>query len=156
MSEVSLAKCLKIKNRLAGRLKEVQTDIQTYNSVLEEKVGQVDVKALFEMRGQIIDSLIDLKTRIMKANLPIQSELIRQAELKSSIQFLNDIQTIDGLDRHSYQNTEIRYVAVLKKQSVNQQRRILEKEIDEIQDRVDTFNHQTKIEIDQRILDLAS
>jgi hypothetical protein len=32
----------------------------------------------------------------------------------------------------------------------------LEKEIDAIQDRVDTFNHQTKLEVPQRTLDLAS
>jgi hypothetical protein len=32
----------------------------------------------------------------------------------------------------------------------------LEKEIDGIQDKVDTFNHQTRIEVSQRTLDLAS
>jgi len=34
MASISLAKALKLKNRLAGRLNKVQNDIVTYNSVL--------------------------------------------------------------------------------------------------------------------------
>lgn len=156
MPELTLAKCLKVKNRLTGRLNEVQSDVQCYNSVLEEQAGKVDIKALLERRGQILESLVDLKTRLMKANAPIQADLIRQGELKGTVQFLQGIQTRDGVERHGYQNTEVKYVAVLKKQDVDQQRRDLEKEIDTIQDRVDAFNHQTKIEVPQRTLDLAS
>ena len=33
MAEITLAKALKVKNRLAGRLAKVQADIQAYNSV---------------------------------------------------------------------------------------------------------------------------
>jgi hypothetical protein len=32
----------------------------------------------------------------------------------------------------------------------------LEKEIDQLQDRLDQFNHERKIEVDSRILELAS
>jgi len=32
MAEINLAKALKVKNRLAGRLAKVQVDIQTFNS----------------------------------------------------------------------------------------------------------------------------
>jgi len=156
MPELTLAKCLKVKNRLTGRLSEVQSDIQCYNSVLEEQAGKVDIKALLERRGQIVESLVDLKTRLMKANTPIQGDLIRQGELKGTVQFLQGIQTRDGVERHGYQNTEVKYVAVLKKQDLDNQRRELEKEIDAIQDKVDAFNHQTRLEVPQRTLDLAS
>jgi hypothetical protein len=50
MAEITLAKGLKIKNRLAGRLAKVQTDIQTYNSVPEGLTGQVDVPGLVRTR----------------------------------------------------------------------------------------------------------
>jgi hypothetical protein len=33
MAEITLAKALKVKNRLAGRLAKAQADIQVYNSV---------------------------------------------------------------------------------------------------------------------------
>jgi len=156
MPELTLAKCLKLKNRLTGRLSETQSDIQCYNSVLEEQQGKVDIPALMERRSEIVDALVDLKTKLMKANTPIQGSLIRQGELKGTVQFLQGIQTRDGVERHGYQNTEVKYVAVLKKQNLDEQRRSLEKEIDSIQDQVDAFNHQTKIEVPQRTLDLAS
>ena len=39
MAEITLAKALEIKNRLAGRLAKVQADIQVFNSVPQGQVG---------------------------------------------------------------------------------------------------------------------
>ena len=156
MPELTLAKCLKLKNRLAGRMAEVQSDIQGYNSTLEEQANVVDIPARIRERNEIMEALIALKTNLMRANMPIQGDLIRQGELKSTIQFLTGIPTRDGKERHGYQNTEIVYRAVLNKNDLDTQKRALEKEIDGIQDKVDTFNHHTRIEVPQRTLDLAS
>ena len=43
MAEITLAKALKVKNRLTGRLAKVQADIQAYNSVPEGQADQVNV-----------------------------------------------------------------------------------------------------------------
>ena len=48
MAEITLAKALKIKNRLTGRLAKVQTDIQAYNSVLAGQADQANVLALMQ------------------------------------------------------------------------------------------------------------
>jgi|GEM_PF-6542197 len=40
MAEITLAKALKVKNRLTGRLSKIQGDIQTYNSVPEARPGR--------------------------------------------------------------------------------------------------------------------
>ena len=37
MAEITLAKALKVKNRLAGRLAKAQADIQAFNSVPEAR-----------------------------------------------------------------------------------------------------------------------
>ena len=39
MAQITLAKALKIKNRLVGRLAKVQADIQAFNSVPEGQAG---------------------------------------------------------------------------------------------------------------------
>jgi hypothetical protein len=52
--------------------------------------------------------------------------------------------------------TEVNYVAALKKADVDALVVVLEKEIDQLQDRLDQFNHVRKIEVDGRILELAS
>lgn len=156
MTGITLAKALKLKNRLAGRLSKVQEDIRQYNSVLQEQKGKVDVAALTKTRDEIMEGLIALKTTIIRANGPIQNLIIRQGELRSKIEFLNMIPTRDGTERHGYQNTEVVFVATLKKPDIDNEVRSLEKEIDTIQDQIDEFNHSHKIEVAQKTLDLAS
>ncbi len=156
MTFISLAKALKLKNRLAGRLSKTQNDISTYNSVLAEKVGQVDVSALLELREEIVEALVDLKTKIMLSNAEIQNDLIRQGELKSKLTWLASIYVRDGKERHDYQNTEVEWISVLKKVDIDNQTRQLESTIDTIQDKLDEFNHSKKIEIPNRSLELAN
>lgn len=153
---ITLAKALKLKNRLAGRLVKVKNDIQTFNSVLKEQVGKVDVQACVKLYDQLQEALIGLKTRIVLANSPIQETLIRMGELKDKMSFLDMIQIRDGVERHGYQNTEITWVAVLTKEKIDAERKTLETQIDTLQDSVDSFNHSTKLEIPSSYLDLAS
>lgn len=156
MPNISLAKALKLKNRLAGRLNKVQQDIQMYNSVLEEQAGQVDVMALNKLRQEIVDALVSLKTKIILGNAKIQERIIRQGELKSQMAWLQGINTRHGKERHGYQNTEVVWVAAIQKADVDKQTKVLEAEIDAIQDALDAFNHEFQIEVAQRTLDLAS
>lgn len=153
---ISLSKVLKIKNRLSGRMNKATTDIQTYNSTLAEQAEQVNVEKLISLREELMNALIELKTYLVKANIPIQFLLIRLGELKAKVQFLQGISVQDGSVRHGYQNTEIVYQAYYKKNDVDLQVQALEKEIDSIQDELDSFNVLTKIEINPRILELAS
>jgi len=156
MASISLAKALKLKNRLAGRLNKVQNDIVTYNSVLTEQSGKVDVPALCNLRDEIAENLIALKTRIIVSNAEIQGDLIRQGELKSKLTWLATLDTRDGKERHGYQNTEVTWTATLKKKDVDDETRKLETEIDAIQDKLDCFNHTKKVEVADRSLELAS
>jgi hypothetical protein len=156
MPQISVAKALKLKNRLAGRLAKVQSDIQTYNSVLEEQANKVDVKNLISQLDQLREILIGLKTKIILSNQEIQETLIRLGETKARMTFLEVIHVRDGAERHGYQNTEVVYVATLKKADIDAERKKLEAEIDAMQDKIDEFNHTKKIEIPQQYLDMAS
>jgi len=51
---------------------------------------------------------------------------------------------------------EVNYVAALKKADVDGLVLRLEKEIDQLQDKLDQFNHARKVEVDGRLLELAS
>ena len=54
MPEITLAKALKIKNRLTGRLAKVQSDVTTYNSVPEKQADSRLVVFSEEFRTQLI------------------------------------------------------------------------------------------------------
>ena len=72
MAEITLAKALKVKNRLTGRLARVQADIQAYNSVPEGQADQVNVPALMQAREELVGALVGLKTAINDANREAQ------------------------------------------------------------------------------------
>jgi hypothetical protein len=157
MAEITLAKALKIKNRLTGRLAKVQADIQAYNSVPEGQADQVNVPALMKTREELVGALVSLKTAINDANREVQRDIYDLAEKKATSQFLAGLSTRHGPQPAVYPNTtEVNYVAALKKADVDALVLRLEKEIDQLQDRLDQFNHVHKIEVDGRILELAS
>ena len=157
MAEITLAKALKVKNRLAGRLAKVQADIQAYNSVPEGQADQVNVPALMQTREELVEALVNLKTAINDANREAQRDIYDLAEKKATAQFLAGLNTRHGPQPAVYLNTtEVSYVAALKKADVDGLVAGLEKEIDQLQDRLDQFNHDRRIEVDGRALELAS
>ena len=157
MAEITLGKALKLKNRLAGRLAKVQGDIQAFNSVPAGQADQVNVPALVKTRAELVGALVGLKTAINDANREAQRDIYDLAEKKATAQFLAGVNTRYGPQPAVYPNTtEVTYVAALKKADVDGMAAGLEKEIDQLQDRLDQFNHDHKIEVDGRILELAS
>jgi hypothetical protein len=157
MAEITLAKALKVKNRLAGRLAKVQADIQAYNSVPQGQADQVNVPALMQTRAELVGALVALKTAINDANREAQRDIYDLAEKKATAQFLAGVNTRHGPQPPVYPSTtEVTYVAALKKGDVDGLVAGLEKEIDQLQDRLDQFNHDHKIEVDGRTLELAS
>jgi hypothetical protein len=157
MAEITLAKALKVKNRLAGRLGKVQADIQAYNSVPEGQADQVNVPTLMKTREELVGALVSLKTAINEANREVQRDIYDLAEKKATAQFLGGVNTRHGPQPAVYPNTtEVSYVAALKKADVDALVVRLEYDIDQLQDRLDQFNHAHKIEVDGRILALVS
>ena len=157
MAEITLGKALKIKNRLVGRLAKVQIDIVTFNSIPEGQVGQVDVPALVKTREALVEAVVALKTAINDANREVQRTIYDLAEKKATAQFLGGVCTRHGPQPPVYPSTiEVNYVAALKKADVDAQVVKLENDIDQLQDRLDQFNHDRKIEVEGRILELAS
>src|SRR5262245_25765120 len=138
MAEITLAKALKIKNRLTGRLAKVQTDVQTYNSVPEGQVDQVNIPALMKTREELVGALVNLKTAINDANREAQRDIYDLAERKATAQFLAGINTRHGPQPAIYPSTtEVNYVAILKKADVDALVVRLESEIDRLQDKLD-------------------
>jgi hypothetical protein len=157
MAEITLAKALKVKNRLTGRLAKVQADIQAYNSVPAGQADQVNVPALMQARAELVGALVALKTALNDANREAQRDIYDLAEKKATIQFLAGVNTRHGPQPPVYPSTvEVNYVAALKKADVDGLVAGLEKAIDQLQDRLDQFNHDHRIEVDGRTLELAS
>ncbi|MCD6434836.1 MAG: hypothetical protein J7L15_00380 [Clostridiales bacterium] len=146
---MKLAKALKEKNRLVKKIRELQVDISTYNSVVSDSEREVDIKSLMTELDQKVNELIVLKTKIFEASRPIRESIFRLSELKSKTSFLSGIDTTRGKVRSRHvmsSDATVEYNAVLTKIDVDSLIENSENEIDSIQEEIDTFNHTAEIE----------
>jgi hypothetical protein len=155
---IQLAKGLKLQKRLAGRFAEVSQKIQTKNSVLKEQAAESnnEVSILLKQKKELSIALVNLKTALYRGNSGIQNQLYTLAEKKGEADFYRGLNTRSGVERHSYQNTPLEYVAFVSEKDCAGYVRALEVEIDTLQDDIDEYNHTMKILISQSTLDLGS
>jgi hypothetical protein len=150
-TEITLAKALKLKNRLAGRLAKLDKDLEHYNSVPAGS-DQPDIKGIYAERRKLVVHLVELKVAINTANQPIHRTIFELGELKSLVALLGRTSTKHGTMVEGYHGNEIQYVAQFRKGDVDREVRRLEVEIDRIQDQLDRFNYNTLIALDTVLL----
>jgi len=153
--KITLARALKYKNRLVGKISAVTEIIRSKNSVIKGTEREVDINELVTLRTKLIDNLVDLKTEINRANEAIVRDIFLISELKSEITFLKSIDTTQGMasqDRAYYPRSEpVEFEAHIRFNDVEELKTSTNKKIDAAQDRIDRHNH--LIDIDFAILD---
>jgi hypothetical protein len=153
--QITLAKALKLKNRLAGRVAKLTADVQTYNST-QDGAEQADVRGKYEERGVLVRRLTDLKLTIAQANLPVQRAIFELAELKAEVALLAGLNTKHGTFQEGYPTAgQVTYVAQIRKADADRMVEQLERRIDEFQDRLDAFNNQTAVPVDRETVAAA-
>lgn len=156
--KITLAKALKLKNRLAAKLSKVTAQIQANNSIMKGKEREVDVLKMVEVRNEIVHALIFVKTQIYKANAGIQETIFTNAERKATIAYLNVLSTASGPQerevRWGQDQKVVEFDAVISYTDVQEATTKLEAEIDSAQDEIDAYNHDAKIDVPQAIFEL--
>jgi hypothetical protein len=145
---ITLAKALKLKNRLAGKVAKLTLTVQTYNST-QQTAEQIDVRARYAERADLVRRLTELKHAIARANAPIQRDIFDLAELKAEVALLAGLNTKHGTFLEGYPAAgQVAYTAQFRKADVDALTETLETRIDALQDKLDTFNAQTLIAVD--------
>ena len=145
---ITLAKALKLKNRLAGKIAKLTQTVQLYNST-QQTAEQIDVRTAFAERADLVRRLTELKHAVARANAPIQRDIFDLAELKAEVTLLAALNTKHGTFLEGYPTAgTVAYVAQYRKADVDAMTDALEARIDALQDKLDTFNAQTTIAVD--------
>jgi hypothetical protein len=160
METVSLAKALSVKNRLAGRLSQARTNVETFNSIpagqrIAGSQSNVDVRAEYERLLSLQEALVAVKGAIHRANSPVYEDVLRLGEKKALVQMLAGLNTRHGSDVSGFNSVEIQYSATILKPEALEMVRRLEAEIDRLQDKLNQFNATTTVDLRQAVLDLA-
>ena len=122
MRQITLAQALKEKNRIVGEISRLWTLVNNENSCWETHTRSIDVKATMENIEFLTQKLIELKTKIGKANEGNLENMYALEEFRSQISRFNSLNTQEdvryrGLNDHVKEvcSAEITAKEVIKK-----------------------------------------
>jgi hypothetical protein len=144
---MNIKQALKRKNKLAGLIAEEFQKAQNYNSIEEGNPRPYSATESIKKWMELIDELVDLKTKIHTANVPVYSKIFRLSEIKSQVKYLKSLNCASGKETSRWSNNG---ESVIKHSEINIVERDnmvkdLEEQIELIQDELDVHNHTTII-----------
>lgn len=147
---ITVARALKEKNRVAGRLAKARTLVGKENSKDKDVMRGIDVAETYALAKTLRDKLVSIKTAIALANNPVISKIIELDELKSEISYLNELDAKEGKVVSTDYGVRIErdMEAVIHQSDVLKEVEALQSRADRLQDELDEFNATTRIEIE--------
>ena len=145
---MNVKKALKEKNRLVKEIQELYGRLAQYNSVEVGNTRPYSPKQMMEEINQKSNELVELKTKIHKANTPVYDKIFRLSELKSTIARLKSLDCTEGVSTDYYsRNRENPPVKTAEISVVVRDEMIkhMESDIELIQDILDNHNQNTEI-----------
>lgn len=150
MSQITISRALKLKNKLVSEINKEWQKISQYNSSLQGASMPYDIKASYEKWTQLKAKLVELKTKIHLANAPVYEVIFAMSEMKDSCKLLGSLGCSQGviIDRYGRTDTPLVYTAAISISENEQNIVFLEKKIEELQDVLEEHNASTKIEFE--------
>jgi hypothetical protein len=145
---MTIKQALKLKNKLVKEITEAMVKVQTYNSVEVGNTKPYSSKESLDEVTSLTNQLIELKTQIHQVNLPVYGKIFRMSELKSLASKLKSIDCTEGTANDYYSRrsesviTKTAEISILDRDTMV---KIVELEIEKIQDELDTHNALTQI-----------
>jgi hypothetical protein len=145
---MNIKKALKKKNLLVKEIQDLHTRVATHNSIEVGNVRPYSAKESMELINQKSNELVELKTKIHRANGPVYHLIFRLSELKSMITRIKNLDCNEGIVQDYYsRNRETPTVKETEISIVERDEMIrhMEEQIEEIQDILDNHNQITEI-----------
>ena len=138
---------LKQKNKLVKNIAENTKLLQQYNSVEVGNQRPYSTQMLYKEIQKDTQELASLKAKIHIANTPVMEDIFWMSEMKSTIAALKKMDCTEGRSNRDRfrMESEVVLTSEISLVSRNQEIKMLETNIEEIQDKLDTFNATTEI-----------
>jgi hypothetical protein len=148
--QISIAKGLKIKNRLIGEINRVKGIIIRENSSREDNPSKVDTNDVYSLLCELRSQLVELKSKLAIASAPAAGLLAELTELKDFINFLPTVPAKDHIDYISVgggaQPMQKKWQCAIDRNSLELYSARTQERINELQDELDSFNAKTTFE----------
>ena len=149
MARHSLAQALKIKNRQVKKVNELKRRIQSQNRHADKVVPAYDIEKLWSQLQRESEKLVLIKSAISAANMKIQPEIYRIAELRGLVAYMQALDKSEGpVSPGRYGQGEPIVIKVeIAEAAAAKHIEKLEKKIDELQDKIDDFNAKARVDL---------
>ena len=144
---MTIKQALKQKNKLVKNIAENTKLMQQHNSVEVGNQRPYSTQMLYKEIQKDTQELASLKAKIHIANTPVMQSIFWMSEMKSTIATLRKMDCTEGKsNRDRYRmESEVVLTSEISLVNRNQEIKLLESKIEEIQDKLDTFNATTEI-----------
>ena len=144
---MTIKQALKQKNKLVKNIAENTKLMQQHNSVEVGNQRPYSSTQLYKGIQKDTKELASLKAKIHIANAEVMEDIFWMSEMKSTIATLKKMDCTEGKsNRDRYRmESEMVLTSEISLVSRNQEVKMLEEKIEEIQDKLDTFNATTEI-----------
>jgi hypothetical protein len=146
--KINLVKALKLKNKYVGKMNLLKT--QALSNCYQEGQKVRDITNVWTDYEKLVNSLINLKVEIAKANVGINEKILRLSEYKTQIQQLNMVPTNEGPStKYLRDGTEQTIITKCfhSMEAIDALKNSLESQIETLQDDIDVYNATTFIEV---------
>ena len=138
---MTIKQALKEKNRLIKAIEDEFKKVYSYNSIEE---GNTRPYSTLASLGNILileEGLIEIKTKIHKANVEVYDKIFRLSELKSLAKKFSQINCDEGKVSDRYSRTEPSFkTAEISVVERDVRVKMIEEEIESLQEELDTHN----------------
>jgi uncharacterized small protein (DUF1192 family) len=142
---MNVKQALKQKNKLVTEMKASYTILQKYNSIEEGNPRRYSMTNTLAKIKTLQTELVDLKTKIHKANQPVYDKIFALAELKGMIKELKKVPTEEGKINERYGSVVSVKEVELNVTDIDTAIAVLESQIEELQNELDIHNATTQI-----------
>ena len=147
--KTTLARALKEKNRIAGRLHHVQELVKKENRKIKDSPRALSPTDLAAEAERLSGQLIAVKTAIAEANAGIVGTIVELEEVKSLLAFFREVPADDDLEilegRFGSQQTIVKWDVAMGKSALLAKRGELQARADALQNKLDEYNIRTKV-----------
>jgi len=144
----NIKNCLKMKNRIIGRMQTEFSKASRYNSISEKNRRPYSVFESLKNYEDLAMELVELKTKLHEANVKggMLKKIFLLGELKNQADKLQNLDCSEGLVTNRYESTETMKTAEMTVEVRDALVMVLQDRIVAIEEELDRFNHETVIE----------
>lgn len=144
---MNIKQALKLKNKLIKLISENTRLLQQYNTIEVGNSRPYSPTELLVEISKTTDELVELKSKIHRANVPMFEKIFEMSELKSTIKAVQKLECTEGKSNRDRYRMESELVLTSEISLVNRNEFIkkIEERIEQLQDEMDVFNATTEI-----------